>query len=56
MLSLLRKYTGGDIGDDHDDDGAGAGDEGDDCDFDMCEMCIRWALHCDKSGMDLGLA
>ena len=30
--------------------------EGDDCDFDMCEMCIRWTLHCDKSGNDLGLA
>ena len=22
------------------------------CDFDMCEMCIRWALHCEKTGSD----
>ena len=19
------------------------------CDFDMCEMCLRWALHCEKT-------
>ena len=21
----------------------------DECDFDMCEMCLRWALHCEKT-------
>ena len=24
------------------------------CDFDLCEMCIRWCLHCEKSGADFG--
>ena len=23
-------------------------------DFDLCEMCIRWAIHCQKTGTDLG--
>ena len=27
----------------------------DECDFDLCEMCIRWAIHCEKTGTDLGL-
>ncbi len=27
----------------------------DNCDFDLCEMCVRWALHCEKTGTDLGL-
>ena len=25
------------------------------CDFDMCEMCIRWSVHCEKLGTDLML-
>ena len=25
------------------------------CDFDICEMCVRWALHCDKNSLELGL-
>ena len=24
-------------------------------DFDLCEMCIRWAIHCDRTGTELGL-
>ena len=24
-------------------------------DFDLCEMCVRWAIHCEKTGTDLGL-
>ena len=33
-------------------------DRGDDFEdeFDICEMCIRWALHCERTGTDLGLA
>ena len=26
------------------------------CDFDICEMCIRWVLHCEKNKLDLGWA
>ena len=25
-------------------------------DFDLCEMCIRWALHCEKNRLDLELS
>ena len=25
------------------------------CDFDLCEMCVRWVVHCEKTGTDLGL-
>ena len=25
-----------------------------DCDFDLCEMCTRWCLHCEKTGNDIG--
>ena len=28
---------------------------GEDEDFDLCEMCIRWAIHCDRTGTELGL-
>ena len=24
-------------------------------DFDLCEMCIRWAMHCDRFGIELEL-
>ena len=24
-------------------------------DFDLCEMCIRWAIHCKENGQDMGL-
>lgn len=27
----------------------------DDCDFDLCEMCVRWVIHCERTGSDLGL-
>ena len=26
------------------------------CDFDLCEMCTRWCLHCDRNGIDIGWA
>ena len=26
------------------------------CDFDLCEMCVRWTAHCEKTGADLGTA
>ena len=26
------------------------------CDFDLCEMCVRWTAHCEKTGIDLGTA
>ena len=26
----------------------------DDTDFDLCEMCIRWAMHCEKHNLDVG--
>ena len=29
--------------------------EQDDCDFDLCEMCVRWALHCKKTGNIMGV-
>ena len=25
-----------------------------DCDFDLCEMCIRWCIHCEKNNLDIG--
>ena len=25
------------------------------CDYDLCEMCVRWAVHCEKTGTDHGL-
>ena len=28
---------------------------GEDCDFDLCEMCIRWCIHCENQGIDPGL-
>ena len=24
------------------------------CDFDLCEMCVRWVAHCEKTGTHLG--
>jgi hypothetical protein len=27
----------------------------DKCDFDLCEMCIRWILHCQKHNLPLGI-
>ena len=27
----------------------------DNYDFDLCEMCVRWCIHCEKTGTDLGL-
>ena len=24
-------------------------------DFDLCEMCVRWCIHCERTGTDLGL-
>ena len=31
--------------------------EKEECDFDVCEMCVRWALHCEKNkSVKLGLA
>ena len=24
------------------------------CDIDICEMCVRWTLHCERTGTDLG--
>ena len=27
----------------------------DNCDFDLCEVCVRWVMHCEKTGTDLGL-
>jgi len=26
--------------------------DGEDCDFDMCEMCVRWMIHCERTGTD----
>lgn len=26
------------------------------CEFDLCEACIRWAMHCAKDNIPLGLA
>ena len=28
---------------------------GEDCDFDLCEMCIRWCIHCENQGISPGL-
>ena len=25
-----------------------------DCDFDLCEMCIRWCIYCEKNNLDIG--
>ena len=25
------------------------------CDFDICEMCVRWTLYCEKTGTFLNL-
>ena len=30
--------------------------DGDDSDFDICEMCIRWAIHCEKTGISPNFA
>ena len=27
----------------------------DNCDFDLCEHCVRWILHCDNDKLDLGV-
>lgn len=27
----------------------------DNCDFDLCEMCIRWILHCQRENQPLGI-
>ena len=24
-----------------------------DCDFDLCEMCVRWVVHCERTGIDM---
>ena len=24
-----------------------------DCDFDICDMCIRWVLHCEKNSLEI---
>ena len=26
------------------------------CDFDLCEMCTRWCIHCERTGTDIGWA
>lgn len=26
----------------------------DECDFDLCEMCIRWCLYCEENQLDFG--
>ena len=31
------------------------GDGLQECDFDLCEMCVRWTVHCEKTGTDLEL-
>ena len=27
---------------------------GEGCDFDLCEMCLRWCIHCEKNNLDIG--
>ena len=27
----------------------------DNCDFDLCEHCVRWIMHCVKENMPLGI-
>ena len=29
-------------------------DEEDECDFDLCEDCLRWILYCEHMGLDSG--
>ena len=29
--------------------------EEDECDFDLCEMCVTWVLECEEFGTDLML-
>ena len=28
--------------------------DGEDCDFDLCEVCVRWTMHCERTQTDLG--
>ena len=32
----------------------GDGEESEDCDLDLCEMCMRWIVYCEQNGISLG--